>query len=60
MGRILGSNWINGRKLSGINAWNSLHYKGDIHFGRPYPSKGFPQSMISRASKVMNEPKSEV
>lgn len=60
MGRILGSNWINGKKLSGINAWNSLHYKGDTHFGSPYPSKGFLQSMITRANKVMSESKSEV
>lgn len=55
MGRIPGSNWINGRKLPGINAWSSLHYKGDAHFGRPHQSKGFPQSTITREDKVTSE-----
>lgn len=46
MGQILGSNWVNERKESGINTQNLLDYNGDAPFGRPAQSKEFVLSML--------------
>lgn len=53
MGRILGSNWVNERKESGINTQDFLYYNGDVPFGRPAQGKALFQCKIIRANEVI-------